>query len=222
MIEGTPYDDRTINTASYVYPITKNHRFENRLLKASTLYNFEPVTEEQAQSLFEWPENSNKFDTDRLLGTAIEIWDQRSWDQMNALLGPTKKVNVIAIGFPDGTTQFTGVLQERYWNGGKKNDLVITFGGDPSSPDWAYVFGWTEREVVKRLLENRLRDGLATTSEISKLVVDEYELCEFEEKFEHVKIEAPWWFYLIFFIVTGLSQGVAHIVFSGNLQRKWS
>jgi hypothetical protein len=216
MIEGTPYDDRSENTVAYVYPITDNYDFEDRLRGSQTLYNFESVPEEQAKGLFQWPENRNKFDTDRLLGTASNLWSQREWDQMNALLGPSKKVNLIAIGFPAGSTLETGRLQERLWNGGKKNDLVLTFGGDPQSPDWAYVFGWTEREAVKRLLENRLRSGEATISEISKLVIDEYELLQYEEKFAHVEIKTPWWFFLIFAIVVLASQGAAHFFFSTN------
>lgn len=222
MIEGDPNDYLSVNITGYVYPVTDNTKFENRLLKAKgSLYNFEPVPEDRMEGLFpEWPENANRFDTDRLLGMANQLWDQRSWDQMNAVLGPEMRVNLIAIGFPAGTTQETGTLQERLWRGGKKNDLVLTFGGDPQEPDWAYVFGWTERQTVKRLLENRLMDNEATIDEIMALVRSEYELCEFEEKFAHVEIETPWWYYLIFFVVMFGSQGVAHFVFSTNDSNK--
>ena len=222
MIEGDPNDYRTVNATGYVYPVTKNTKFENRLLKAKgSLYNFEPVPEDQMTGLFpEWPENASKFDTDRLLGTAAGLWDPREWDQMNAVLGPAKRVNVIAIGFPAGTTQETGTLQERLWMGGKKNDLVITYGGDPQEPDWAYVFGWTDTQAVKRLIENRILDGVATTEEISALVIAEYTLCEFEEKLAHIQIPVPWWYYLIFAIVVIGSQGTAHVIFSRNHESK--
>lgn len=222
MIEGDPNDYRTVNSTGYVYPVTKNTRFENRLLKAKgSLYNFEPVPEDQLDGLFpEWPANASKFDTDRLLGTADQLWGQRSWDQMNAVLGPLKRVNVIAIGFPAGTTQETGTLQERLWKGGKKNDLVITFGGNPQEPEWAYVFGWSDTQAVKRLIENRLLDGVATTEEISSLVIAEYQLCEFEEKLAHIEIPMPWWYYLIFAIVVIASQGTAHFIFSRNYARR--
>jgi hypothetical protein len=216
MTEGDPYDYRTVNETGYIYPMTQNGSFENRLMHATTLYNFEEVPEEQKKGLFKWPENASVFDTDRLMGSASELWSRREWDQMNALLGPTKKVNVIAVGFPNGTTQETGVLQERYWAGGKKNDLVLTFGGDPAQPSWAYVFGWTEREVVKRLLENRLMAGNCTVAQVQQVIVDEYELLNFEEKFEHVEVPMPWWYYLIFFIVMLGSQGIAHYAFTNN------
>lgn len=221
MIEGTPHDDRTVNVTGYVYPVTTNKKFDNRLLKTTdSLYNFEPVTSEQMTKLFEWPENDDKFDSSRLLGTANGLWSQRSWDQMNAVLGPEKWINLIAVGFPAGTSLETGILQEHYWKGGKKNDLVLTYGGDPKHPEWAYVFGWTEHETVKRLLENRLREGSATTAEISALVRAEYELLPFEEKFAHVEVQTPWWYYLIFFVVVAASQGVAHFVFSTNYVSK--
>lgn len=217
MIEGTPYDDMTVNKNGYVYPVTTIKKFENRLLKSKdSLYAFEPVSVEDAKRLFEWPTNPNRFDSGRLLGTAKQLWSQRSWDQMNAVLGPEKFINLIAIGFPAGTSLETGMLQERYWHGGKKNDLVLCFGGDPQKPEWAYVFGWTEHQTVKRLLENRLRDNKASIEEITKLVREEYQLLEFEEKFEHVEVETPWWYYLIFFIVVAASQGIAHYIFSTN------
>lgn len=221
MIEGTPFDDRTVNANQYVYPVTHNARFENRLLKAKgSLYSFEPVSDEKAKGLFAWPENRNQFESNRLLGTASTLWNPRSWDQMNAVLGPEKLINLIAIGFPAGSSLETGTLQEQYWLGGKKNDLVLCFGGDPRKPTWAYVFGWTERQSVKRLLENRLREGTATIEEITKLVRAEYELLEFEEKFEHIEVETPWWYYLIFFVVVAASQGFAHFVFSTNYLNK--
>jgi len=130
--------------------------------------------------------------------------------------GPEKFINLIAVGFPSGSSLETGMLQERYWHGGKKNDLVLVFGGDPKKPEWAYVFGWTEHQTVKRLLENRLRDGTASIDEITRLVRAEYAILPFEEKFEHVEVETPWWYYLIFFIVVAASQGFAHHAFSTN------
>jgi hypothetical protein len=218
MISGSPYDERTQNVTGYIYPIAANRKFENRLLKAKdTLYSFQEVPIEQARKLFEWPKIlANQFETNRLLGSAKNFWDGRQWDQMNAVLGPTKNVNLIAIGFPAGTALETGMLQERYWKGGKKNDLVLTFGGDPNKPEWAYVFGWTEKELVKRLLENRLREGTATIDEISSVVRAEYQLLPFEEKFAHIEIETPWWYYLIFFVVVAGSQDLANFFFSTN------
>jgi hypothetical protein len=217
MLEGDPNDDRTVNSNSYVYPVTTRQTFDNRLLKATdSLYSFEPVPAEQAKALYDWPENENQFDSDRLLGSARSLWDRRAWDQMNSVLGPTKFVNLIAIGFPSGTAMELGTRQERHWKGGKKNDLVLTFGGNPQKPEWAYVFGWTEHETVKRLLENRLRDGTASIDEITRLVRDEYKICEFEEKFMHVEVETPWWYYLIFAIVVIGSQTFAHFAFTNN------
>lgn len=222
MLQGPVDDDITANINGYVYPVTLNKKFDNRLLKAKgSLYSFESLTAEQKKGLYGWPSNENRFESNRLLGTAKTLWDKRSWDQMNAVLGPEKYVNLIAIGFPTGTTMELGMRQEQYWKGGKKNDLVLTFGGNPSRPEWAYVFGWTEHEAVKRLLENRLRDGTASTDEISAIVMAEYRLCEFEEKFEHIEVETPWWYYLIFAVVTIASQVTAHVVFTRNEYTKY-
>jgi hypothetical protein len=222
MIEGSPWDIRSFNANNYIYPVTDNTKFKNRLLKSTTsLYNFESVSDElvKEHGLIDWPENIDRFDTDRLLGTLDydhDEWKQRKWDQMNAILGPSKKVNVIAIGFPEGTPTEVGSLQERYWKGGKKNDLVIVLAGPVTTPEWVYVFGWTERELVKRLLESRISQGGALIEDIHTIIKAEYELLNFEEKFKHVEVPTPWWYYLIFFIVVGVSQFIAHRVFENN------
>jgi len=104
--------------------------------------------------VFEYPQNKNWQSSDRLLGRARSDFNLLEWDKVNSRLGPSKKVNVIAVGFEADSDSILGQYQEAKWAGGKKNDLVICYGGQPGKAAWVYVFGWTESEGVKRDLES--------------------------------------------------------------------
>ncbi len=92
----------------------------------------------------------------RLIGRAAKDYNLSEWDRLCAELGPTKKVNLIMIGF-DGDSMLAH-WQESKWMGGKKNDLVLCYGPptDTGTPAWTYCFGSTEDELVKRNLESLL------------------------------------------------------------------
>jgi HEAT repeat protein len=90
----------------------------------------------------------------RLLGRATKDFDIGAWDALCSEVGPSFKVNLIAIGFddPDATIAH---WQEAAWLGGKKNDLVICYGPPNSdgTASWVSCFGWSRSEMVKRNLE---------------------------------------------------------------------
>jgi hypothetical protein len=158
--------------------------------------------------VFEYPKNPSVWTSGRLLGTAKSVGIYE-WDQMNARLGPLKKVNVIMVGFPPGTETMRGQYQQAKWLGGKKNDLVITFAGSPGqTPEWVFTFGWTEQEMVKRLIDGYVAE-MATDSAIipgiEKYVRDHYVIKDWD-KFDYLGIEPPGWSYIVFLLVMAAAQ----------------
>ena len=121
----------------YVYPAICSVSFTNRIKAAPSVYSYPKVSKDAG--VFTYPKIDTWTRSKRLLGTAEQI-SILEWDRMNARLGPTKKVNVILIGFGDGGSD-SGQTQEAKWVGGKKNDLVLCFGGPLKKPCWTYVFG---------------------------------------------------------------------------------
>jgi hypothetical protein len=129
--------------------------------------------------------------SDRLFGIACSV-SITKWDQLNAELGPVKKVNLVAVGFKEGSVEF-GTEQEAAWIGGKKNDLVITFGGDAKKPSWVYVFGWTEQDIVKKKLESLILEKGFTNAvlpEIKQIVAADYVIKDWT-KFDYLTVEVP-------------------------------
>jgi len=99
--------------------------------------------------------------------------------------------------------------QEAAWVGGKKNDLVICFGGGPEKPTWVSVFGWTEKEDCKRNIESLvLQKGFVkdVLPEIEKEVVANYQIKDWS-KFDYLEIEPGFLAYVIILVVFLVTQG---------------
>lgn len=204
MIGGDPNDYVADNKTGWVEPITKHMRFENRVKASPSVFSY---VKPPPGSVNEYPKNDQPFVSDRLLGSATLI-DKLLFDQMNARLGPSKKVNVIMVGFGPKGSEY-GQMQQAEWIGGKKNDIVICFGGLNKKPTWVFVFGWTEKDITKRNLESIILENGAVNSTlplIEKEIRNNYVLKDWS-KFDYIQIQPPMWSYVVFAIVLLLAQG---------------
>lgn len=196
------------NKSGHVIPVVTTKHWTNRVQASPSVFTFAKVPD--YADVYDYPSNPSVWVSGRLLGTAKEVGIYK-WDQMNSRLGPTKKVNVIMVGFKPGTDTMAGQWQEAKWTGGKKNDLVITFAGSPGQkPEWVYTFGWTEQEMVKRLIDGYLSEvaiDAAVIPSIEKYVRDHYTIKDWH-KFDYLGVEPPGWTYLVFILVlTGAQVG---------------
>jgi len=211
------------NKTGYVYPVTTIRSFENRIKAAPTVFSFSKVPTNI--NVYAWPDNSDWMHSDRLLGTASILVDHYKWDCMNSSLGPRKRVNVIMVGFGDVSDDY-GHYQQAKWIGGKKNDLVICFGGaTKNSPaKWTYVFGWTENELVKQnlmtlLLTHPVDNNIIPL--ISEEIAKNYVIKDWK-KFDYISIDPPTWAYWVYFILLGISQAGLYFFFHSNDFGKYS
>lgn len=215
MIAGDPNDYIAVNKNHWIEPVSKTVSFENRVKAAPSLFSFGIVPTNI--SVFSWPETKDLFTTDRLLGTARQKISVLEWDQLNAVLGTAHKINLIMVGFPSGTPSDYGKWQEAKWIGGKKNDLVICFAAG-ENVEWVYVFGWTEKAIIKKNLESLLFDHPINSSIIPKIkdeVVLNYQIKDWK-KFDYITIEPPTWSYWVFAIVLTVTQILLYIFFHKN------
>ncbi len=195
------------NKTGYIYPTTIWRGFKNRIKAAPSLFSFSKVPE--GIPVFPYPGNGNWRQSDRLQGSASSV-SILEWDRMNARLGPTKKVNVIACGFGVDADPKMGHYQQAAWVGGRKNDVVICFGGGtPAKPSWVFVFGWTESDLAKRnlesiILENGFSDAVIPLIEAE--VTANYVIKDWK-KFDYISIEVPTWAYIVNFVLIALASG---------------
>jgi len=194
------------NKTGYIYPVTATRGWTNRVKAAPSVFSFPKVPKELDKYIFDYQCNADWRRSNRLVGSAGVI-DLLEFDRMNARLGPTKLVNVIMVGFLSSDASY-GKWLEAKWIGGKKNDLVICFGGDHKNPSWVYVFGWTEKQLVKRELESTLLlTGISTEAlpTIENIIRMRYVIKDWT-KFDYISVEPPFWSYVVFFIAIVISQ----------------
>jgi hypothetical protein len=200
---GDRYDYPLKNKTGYIYPASMSVHFENRIKAAPTVFSYVKVPKETL--VFDYPHTNNWRRSNRLLGSAGAVVDILEWDRLNSKLGSWKKVNLIFVGL--GPDSQLGHLQEAKWVGGKKNDLVLCYGGDPAKPNWSYVFGWTEKEDVKRNLETLLLGGINNDilKKIESEVANNYVIKDWD-KFDYIVVEPPMWAYWVHLLVLILTQ----------------
>ncbi len=204
------------NATGYVYPVTTRRSWENRIKAAPSLFSYTKVPTNVA--VFPWPTNPDWRQSDRLLGTAAVLYDIREFDLMNSRLGPDKHVNVIMVGWRNEGSDIAQ-WQEAAWLGGKKNDLVLCFGGLTNrAPAWSRVFGWTESEICKRNLETILLQAATPNgmlAAIEKEIRANYKAKDWS-KFDYITVEPPGWAYVVYVIILAGSQAGLYVFFHRN------
>jgi hypothetical protein len=234
MVSGDPNDYVATNVKRYIYPVTIWKHWENRVQAAPTAFSFPKVPE--GAPVFEYPKNDDPFSSNRVLGTATSVMPSLFWDQMNARLGPTKHVNVILIGFGEKDSSIAD-MQRAKWIGGKKNDLVLCYGGssDPKVASWARVFSWSDADVMKHnletiMLQNKITPPIPAVAGAVEAKQGFYELVEAEihknfvikdwHQFDYISVEPPLWSYMVYIIVICLVQGGLWFFFMNNDEGK--
>jgi hypothetical protein len=211
-------NDYVAQRNGYVEPMTMLTTWTNRVKACPSAWSFpKPAEEAGTPKLYEYPRNDDRWNSDRLLGTALSIGNYQ-WDQMNARIGESKQVNVIAIGFGNLPAS-VAFQQQAKWIGGKKNDLVLCYGGaSPAKADWAEVFGWSESELCKQRLKTILLENALTPSIIPIIeaeVIKDYKPKDWT-KFDYLTIEPPLSAYILYFLTVFTVQGLAWAWFHCN------
>lgn len=208
LIDGDPNIYVTYNKTGYIYPVVEHRYWENPVKASRSLFKYGKVPEKFKKQIFEYPENRNWKQSNRLLGRAKQDFTITELDKLNAILGPIKKVNIVIVGFGSDTTQEIAEYQKAAWMGGKENDIVITYGG-PEERRWVHVFGWTEKEIVKANLETLFltnKPGNNLLPKVKDEIIQNYQLKDWS-KFNYLSIEPPSWAWIVVLIVMVLVQG---------------
>jgi hypothetical protein len=205
MLSGDPNDYQTINENHYVYPVTTIKHWENHVKASPSVFSYKPVPE--TIPVFPYPKNKDHFVSDRILGP-VDISHEK-WDQLNSELGPTKKVNLIICSYGDQGSDIAQ-FQESKYIGGKKNDLIVCYGGPSNKPTWVHVFGWTESDLVKLNIETIILDH-GVNNDILPLikaeVIKNYKILEWH-KFDYLKAEIPFIHYVwLLLVICGVGTG---------------
>jgi hypothetical protein len=206
---------KTENITGYLYPAMIKFKFENKIKATPNLFGYSKIPTNI--TILNYPENNNWNQSDRLMGGAVKYINLLKLDQLNARLGPTKRVNVILIGLKDFN-------EAEYYRskflGGKKNDLILTFSGGnkTNAAQNAMVFGWTDKELVKKNLETILLTN-PINDDILPLIENEIKknyLLKDWSRFDYITVSPDNWVYYWFFGLIILTQAGLYVVFHCN------
>lgn len=191
----------TVNTTNVLEPTTRLQTWTNRIKGTPSTFSF--LTPPSTIKVFSYPENNDRFKSDRLVGSAV-LLDTHLFDQMNSRLGPKKKVNVILVGMGDVPNK-NADWQESAWLRGKQNDLVICWGGSNNHPAWVKTFSWGSGLAMKNIQTLILEKGVSNEilPEIEKEIENGFQHPDWQ-RFDYLSIEIPMRYviyYLIFMII---------------------
>lgn len=207
MISGDPNDYVSKPVNGYIYPVTSLHHFENRIKAAPSVFSFAPVPSNAP--IFNWPQNPNYQLSERVIGASKKYINTYLWDQMCAVLGPLKEVNPIIVGLGSNSIA-VAMQQEAKWIGGKKNDIVLCWGGESNRAEWAYVFSWCKDALVKKNLESILLKNPIDNSILPLIDAEiraNFKRRDWESDFAYIQIPIPSSYFYWFLAILVLTQG---------------
>lgn len=207
---------------SLFVPTTMSRWFSNRIAAGPSAFSFAHV-DPNDKTIPDYPENTNHFVSRRIIGRAngnMDITDY-DWDSLNSRVGPSKHVNLTLVGFGSESLQDSAHRLRAKWLGGKKNDLVLCFGGSGLGK-WSYVFGWSEAEVCKAALQTILLDNTVDAGIIPKIeeeVVRSYVPRDWAD-FDYISIEPKPRSIVVFLLTIVAAQVACYVAFFRNDETK--
>ncbi len=150
--DGDAYETHWDNDRKTVISSSWAQSYVNKIQCAHSIYNFRDISDSDKvhNRLFDYPP-INVFTQDPILTYKATVLqrDQRVFDEMNAILGPKKQVKVFLLIW-EGMPQDVARLQETYWKGGNKNELIVCVGVDKiRRVQWSYIFTWSDKSIIK-------------------------------------------------------------------------
>lgn len=216
-------------------PSASVHSYKNKVQASYSIYR-KDIDLDDYPDLPNYPEDVvNYVSIDRIIGDVPEKEKAlKTLANNNSELNKTiddpdnpgktksyKQVNIIFVNLGDVPVEYGYALENR-WEGGNKNDFIITFGmDDQNNVTWAYPFSWSEIEILKinvrdyMLEQKNMNDFSVIVDDVSKMVEKDFVRKEFGD-FEYLSIEVGTGACIIIWIFNIL---ISVIVISMSLQK---
>lgn len=209
MVAGDRNDYRLTNITGWVEPMNFQIPFENRIRNSASILKSYKVDPERAKELYPYPKATDGFTSSRMLGNPPAHITRQEWEQLNATLGPTKRINLIVAQFSEESPY---VAEEQYalWQGGKKNDMMIFYG-----PGWSKVYSWSDSELAKQNVQSLFLNPESPTllEDLRKEIIENYKLVDWKERYGYITIQPTFTQVMIYLAVLIITQTGIYILF---------
>lgn len=215
-VDGNAYKiiwDNKIHTSE---SIIHSKSYNNKVKVSNSTFNYKKISQKDVKkyNLYEYPEIYNFHYKQK----PIQGLDKLNIPQVNKELidkyyqylngnGEKTKGMVYVLLFPNKDINISS-LQEQYWYGGNRNEVVICIGYEPNTLklDWVKVFSWTKDKMVhvelrEELMEIGTLDLLKMYKPIEKVMNTYYKPRDLKE-FEYLDIVYPQWMYIVSLILS--------------------
>ncbi len=214
-----------------VEDVSWNHVYENRISVSNSIYTYQKLdtSELRINKLFDYPELHDRYIKSSILGYSNDSFDLDLYSrQRNALIASDKQVKIYYLVFKGGSRR-RGLLQEQYWEGGNKNEVVICIGiDDYDNIKWSHVFSWSKKSDFKLHIANYILECKKLNISSFKNIIDysidnikmDFVRREFKE-FDYLTIELTiseklWVGFIVFIFSIGIIIWIKNNEFDNN------
>jgi hypothetical protein len=207
-IDGDMYSTKWGGQDETLEPVADSESYENRPQASHTIFHYNELDTSEIKQYkpFNYPPIvEHKQIT--LLGYSDPDALQKL-QVLNSRLGHSKQVRVYVLVFQDQPRE-AGLVQERYWQGGNMNEIVVCVGIDSEKRiQWGHTFSWTESTGVKIKIRHEIEDEeFMNLSKIVDTIQDEVKF-EWKRKdfhdFDYINIDPTINQIIVIFILTML------------------
>jgi hypothetical protein len=210
-IDGDMYSTKWDKNDATLEPVAKAESYENRPKASHSIFHFQELdtAEIRVYKPFEYPEV-----IDHKQATLLGYNDKAAHHRLQVLnseLGASKQVRVFLLVFRNQPRE-AGFIQERYWQGGNMNEIVVCVGINNSNQiNWGHTFSWTEATGVKIKIKNEIEsEDILDLNKVIATIEDEVKF-EWKRKdfhdFDYLNIDPTItqliWIYILTILVNG-------------------
>lgn len=195
-IDGDAQDYYWNGSEETAWPVTHSHKYTNKLQNSRSIFNFEDISEKDADSLglYDYP-SIEKYDQTPILSKTIKL-PQNQEDALrftNGFYGKKHQFRVFVLLFENESIEISE-KQRSYWKGGNKNELVVCLGTNDNKVKWCNAFSWCDVPTVDVKTESYFSErdtlDLKAYSDFLRISLEngDWERKNFED-FSYVKTE---------------------------------
>ena len=148
--DGDAQEYRWNGSEKTAWPVTHSHTYKNKLQNSRSIFNFEEIDKEYADSvgLYDYPP-IEMYDQNPILSHTIKL-PKNQEDALrytNGFYGKKYQFRVFVLLFENKDIEISE-KQRSYWKGGNKNELVVCLGVKDNKVDWCNAFSWCDVPTI--------------------------------------------------------------------------
>ena len=215
--DGRAFDDEWPNDVEELKafwplgtPTASKHTYVNKVNASYSIYKHEKIDPMDYPDLPDYPDQSREgLYIDRIVGDVpnkeisnqlLSFHNSRLNEMIPDPENPEKtrswkQVNIIFVNVGENKTQDYGFALQDSWEGGNKNDFIISFSMNADGTlNWVYPFSWSEVELLKLEVRdymmnlNTITDFEPIIEEVSKLVEEQFVRKQFAD-FDYLQVD---------------------------------